>query len=72
MGSLDLVCVRFVCGNVWGVSGTGDVNKDVMYRIFSECVVCGVSQRDPLKMAVRNDKKARVENRSAGEGILEA
>lgn len=52
---MDLAGVRLVCGNVWGVSGTGDVNKDVMYRIFSKCVVCGVGQRDPLKIAVRID-----------------
>lgn len=55
MGLLNLVCVRFVWSGVWGVSGTVDVNKDVMYRIFSACVVCGVGQGNPVKMAVRVD-----------------
>lgn len=55
MRLLDLVCVRFVWSGVWGVSGTDDVNKDVMNRIVSACVVCGVGQLDPLKMAVRVD-----------------
>lgn len=55
MRLLDLVWVRFVWSGVWGVSGTVDVNKDVMNRIFSACVGCGVGQSDPLKMVVRVD-----------------
>lgn len=73
MSSLDLVCVWFVCGDGWGeVSGTGDVNKDVMCLKFSGCAVCGVDQPDPLSMAVRINLKTRVETRSAGEWNLEA
>lgn len=55
MRLVNPVCVRFVWSGVWGVSGTVDVNKDVMYRIFSACVGCGVGRWDPVKMAVRVD-----------------